>query len=103
MHHVSKLINNHYITYLHKPFLALTLTIACAFSAPAYGEINLIFGAYTADKPTETVRKFMPFLNYLSKKMTIILNEPVKIKLQIASDYEEGIKNLTEGLSLIHI
>ncbi len=97
MYHVSKLIKDHYITYFHKPFWALVLTMACAFSAPAYGEINLIFGAYTADKPTDTVRKFMPFLNYLSKEMAIILNEPVKIKLKIASDYEEAIEDLTDG------
>lgn len=97
MFNVGKLINRHYNTYFQKPFLALILTIACAASPPAYGEINLIFGTYTADKPTDTVRKFMPFLNYLSKEMTIILNEPVKIKLRIASDYSEGIADLTEG------
>jgi phosphonate transport system substrate-binding protein len=97
MYRVIMLISYHYITYLHRTYLALILTLACVFAAPAYGEINLIFGSYTADKPTETVRKFMPFLNYLSKEMTITLNEPVKIKLKIASDYEEGIENLTEG------
>lgn len=63
----------------------------------AYADISLTFGTYAADKPTETVRKFKPFLDYLSREMAQELGEPVTIKMKIAPEYNQGISDLTEG------
>ncbi|SLN42126.1 Phosphate-import protein PhnD precursor [Roseovarius albus] len=60
-------------------------------------EIQLTFGTYTADKPTTTVKKYKPFLDYLAQEMSEILEEPVFIKMKIASDYEAGINQLVSG------
>ncbi|GLQ33946.1 hypothetical protein GCM10007939_02290 [Amylibacter marinus] len=63
----------------------------------AAAEIQLTFGTYTADKPTQTVQKFKPFLDYLSEKLSDQLQEPVKIKMQISGKYEQGIDELVNG------
>lgn len=67
------------------------------FVQPAFADINLIFGTYAADKPTETVRKFKPFLDHVAAGMTDILGEPVTIKMKIAKEYEESIDHLASG------
>lgn len=82
---------------LHKSIMALLPALFCLMQSPAYADINLIFGTYTADKPTDTLRKFKPFLKYLSKKMSVSLNEPVKISMKIASNYRQGVSDLVDG------
>lgn len=77
--------------------LAALLAMTCISQSPAFADINLVFGTYAADKPTETVRKFKPFLEYLSKEMTRELGEPVVIRMKIAPKYNQGISDLTEG------
>ena len=64
--------------------VGLLSATALTFAAPALADIDLVFGAYTADKPTETVRKFKPFLAYLSEEMSERMGERVVITMQIA-------------------
>lgn len=61
---------------------------------PAFSDINLVFGVYASNKPTEMVAKFRPILNELEKQMGLILNEPVDIQMKISPDYEEGQRQL---------
>ena len=68
-----------------------------AFAGAANAEITLVFGTYTADKPTATVKKFKPFLGYLATQLTQELNEKVTIKMNIAKTYEDGIQQLVDG------
>ncbi len=75
----------------------IALLLAIFSASPAAADINLVFGTYTTDKPTEVVRKFSPILRHLSQELENRLGEPVKIKLKIASDYDEGIADLVEG------
>jgi phosphate/phosphite/phosphonate ABC transporter binding protein len=78
-------------------FLAPIVAISSASISPSYAQISLTFGTYAADKPTETVRKFKPFLDYLSTELSNSLGEPVTIRIKIASEYDQGISDLTEG------
>ncbi|MEP2717847.1 PhnD/SsuA/transferrin family substrate-binding protein [Pseudophaeobacter sp.] len=64
---------------------------------PARAEITLTFGTYAADKPTQTVRKYRPFLSFLADRLSERLGEKVSIKMTIAKEYEEGIRQLAEG------
>jgi phosphonate transport system substrate-binding protein len=74
------------------------LTLGAVLSAmPSHADIKLIFGTYAADKPTEVVRQFKPFLDALSVSMTDIMGEPVTIKMQIAREYQAGIDALVNG------
>jgi len=70
---------------------------AMLFSFPSSADINLIFGLYTSDKPTTMVTKFRPFINTLEAQMTEKLKQPVHIKMQISSNYNDGVKALTSG------
>lgn len=80
--------------------IGLPVLLVCAVSLlplQAQAEITLTFGTYAADKPTETVRKYRPFLSFLADRMSERLGERVSIKMQIAKEYEEGIRQLAEG------
>ena len=63
----------------------------------AYADIKLAFGVYAADKPTVMVRKFKPLLKSLEKSLSEKFEQPVKIKLQIASTYAAGISDIVTG------
>ncbi|MQQ09697.1 PhnD/SsuA/transferrin family substrate-binding protein [Epibacterium sp. SM1979] len=66
-------------------------------SASVSAEIYLKFGTYTADKPTETVKKYRPFLMFLANRMSAELGEPVDIQMVIAKEYETSIDQLAKG------
>jgi phosphate/phosphite/phosphonate ABC transporter binding protein len=63
----------------------------------AQADLMLVFGTYAADKPTETVRKYRPFLSFLAEQMSEQLGETVNIKMKIAKEYEAGIDQLAVG------
>jgi len=73
------------------------LALIMALATPSVADINLVFGTYTTDKPTDVVRKFHPILQYLSRELSQKLGEPVTIRLKIASDYDTGIADLVQG------
>jgi len=76
---------------------ALGLAVSFASATAALSDITLKFGAYTADKPTEVVKQFKPFLDYIATAMSDKLDEPVSFKIVIAKSYEQGNLNLTSG------
>ncbi len=63
----------------------------------ASAEINLKFGTYAADKPTETVKKYRPFLMFLENRLSAELGEDVHIDMVIAKEYETSIEQLANG------
>ena len=58
---------------------------------------TITFGVYTADKPTTVVKQFRPTLNALQDRMSENMGETIKIKMEVASSYEEGIQDLVDG------
>ena len=68
-----------------------------AYAMPAAAQIELTFGAYADDKPSETVRQYLPFLGFLESQLEQEINQPVSIRLDIAKGYEESITDLAEG------
>ena len=77
---------------------AFAIFASAALSAtPAGADIKLTFGTYTADKPTDTVRKIKPVLKYLENSLSRQLGEPVRISTQVAKDYDKGISQLITG------
>lgn len=80
-------------------FIAIaSVALAALFTAsPGGAELNLIFGTYTADKPTTTVRTFKPFLTYLASAMSERLGEKVTVSMAISRNYNDGIDALVKG------
>lgn len=78
--------------------LALGVTVLTLASvAPAAAEVSLAFGVYASDKPSAMVRQFRPILNSLEKSLTELMGEPVRIRMQIAKTYEQGVIDLVAG------
>ncbi len=75
---------------------ALVLVGVLAWT-PAHAEIQLSFGVYTSNKPTEMVRKFRPILNAIKGPLAETLGTEVHIRIQVAKDYTQGIEHLASG------
>ncbi len=77
----------------------LPLFLALNFNGSAWGDeiVKLSFGLYTTDKPTSVVSQFRPILNVLERSLQTKLNQPVQIKTQVATTYEQGINNIAQG------
>lgn len=80
-----------------RPMIGITILLAAFGVLPAQAEISLEFGVYTSDKPSTMVRMFRPILNVVQNRLAEKLGEPVKIQLQVAKDYDEGIDDLVSG------
>lgn len=76
---------------------ALVSAWTLLLSGGAHAEINLKFGTYAADKPTETVKKYRPFLMFLESRMSEELGQDVNIEMIIAKEYETSIRQLADG------
>ena len=59
--------------------------------------LEIAFGTYTADKPTDVVDQFRPLLDRLAQKLSAAMARPVHIRMQIAPTYERGVADLVEG------
>ncbi len=97
METIVKFLTTYRIVRIYKFIILTAVALSCIYQSAAIAQINLTFGTYAADKPTATARKFIPFLDYLAKEMSLALDEPVTIKIRIASQYSYGISDLTEG------
>lgn len=82
---------------LARSLSALALALGVLAAPPAQAEVKLVFGAYTSEKPLSMVRQLRPTLNAVAANMSAILGEPVKIKMEVAKSYVEGISLLTSG------
>jgi phosphonate transport system substrate-binding protein len=85
------------------PRFVVQLTVAAIVAGlsvlpmTAQADLTLTFGTYAADKPTDTVRKYRPFLTFLAEQMSVDLGETVTIKMKIAKEYDVGIDQLASG------
>jgi phosphonate transport system substrate-binding protein len=77
--------------------LGLAAALLGLTSGPVSAELGLIFGVYTADKPTTVVQQFHPVLELLARGLSTRLNEPAQIKMRIASTYERGVQDIAAG------
>lgn len=86
---VSKTIN---------PIVLVTAFFLAALQpAHAQQKIELVFGLYTTDKPSEMVKTFRPILSALEKDLSSKLDQPVDIRLQISRSYESGVAAIVNG------
>lgn len=77
--------------------LSLAVALLGLTSGPVSAELGLAFGVYTADKPTTVVQQFHPVLDLLARGLSMRLNEPVRLKMQVAGTYERGVQDIATG------
>lgn len=90
------------LNFLRRPFGPLRALVLATLGmgvvpVSVTAETQIIFGTYAADKPTETVRKFKPFLTFLETQISARIGEPVSIKMKISKEYADSIKQLATG------
>ncbi len=77
--------------------LSFFLLSLCNGNANAQTEIQLRFGVYTSDKASDMVRQFRPLMNVLEERLQTQMERPVRISMQVASSYEQGIADIVTG------
>lgn len=60
-------------------------------------DVTLSIGLYTSSKPSAMVSKFRPIVSMLEDKVSEKLGRSVRIRMQIAKNYEKGIDYLSAG------
>ncbi len=81
-----------------KPMVAAAIFLAMAGGVTtASADVSLVFGTYAADKPTATVLKFKPLLRALEESLSRQLDQPVRIRTQITTNYADAIEALVRG------
>jgi len=59
--------------------------------------LTLLFGVYTTDTPADAVEKFRPLLDVVERKLTLVLDRPVRIRTQVYGDYPSGLQAVVDG------
>lgn len=59
--------------------------------------VTLVFGTYSADKPTAMVAQLRPSLNRIAHHLAQILGEDVEINMNIVRTYEAGANLIVSG------
>ena len=78
-------------------FSRIAIFLAFLFAAPLSADMNLTFGVYTTDQPTEMVKAYRPVLNGIEVELSERLDTTVKISLKVSSTYEKGVSELVNG------
>ena len=75
-------------------YFILLLSILSNF---CYADIELRFGLYTSDRPSDLVKKFRPIIKLIEQRLSIQLAQKVSINFIMAPTYSQGINQLANG------
>lgn len=84
---------------MKKPLLGslLLLVLSCAAVVAPRAEVDLVLGLYPSEKPRNMIQAFRPSLNAIEEVMAGQLGEPVRIRIQMLSDYPTALNALLAG------
>src|SRR5579864_6394492 len=83
---------------MSKRRLVFAIAIAAALTlSTARADISLTFGVDASDKPSAMVAQLRPTLDLVEQVASSRLGEPVKIRMRVVRDYEEGLSTLVSG------
>ncbi len=60
-------------------------------------KVTLVFGTYSADKPTAMVAQLRPSLDRIAYRLSQVLGEEVEINMNIVRSYEAGAELIVSG------
>jgi len=82
----------------------LVLVAGIAGAGPAMADkkknndqITLSIGLYNSSKPSAMVRKFRPIVSVLERRVSEKLGKRVRIRMQVAKNYQKGIEYIANG------
>lgn len=77
--------------------LILCVSAACGWAGQVLADTDLTFGVYASDKPSAMVEQIRPTINVVERNLAAILNDRVRIRLEVLRDYQTGREVLTSG------
>ncbi len=70
---------------------------ALSWPSPVLAKVSLVFGTYSADKPTAMVAQLRPSLDEFAKEMAEALDEEVEIRMHVVRSYDDGVNLIVDG------
>ncbi len=77
--------------------VALTAIGAIQWTSVASAKVSVVFGTYSADKPSAMVAQLRPSLDGIAKRMSEIMGEEVEVHLQVVGSYDAGVDLIVNG------
>ncbi len=77
--------------------VALTALAAIQWTSVASAKVSVVFGTYSADKPSAMVTQLRPSLDGIAKRMSEITGEEVEVLLRVVGSYDAGVDLIVNG------
>lgn len=77
---------------------AVLLSAGVVVSLPANADVDLLFGIYAADQRVKKMWQCGSLVAAMENRMSITLDEPVSIEVDINQNYDQGVDDVTAGL-----
>jgi hypothetical protein len=77
---------------------AALLGVGTLGSLPANADVELMFGVYAADQRVKMMWQCGSLVTAMEERMSVALEEPVVIEVDINQNYEQGVDDITQGL-----
>ncbi len=77
---------------------AALLSVGVVVSLPVNADVDLMFGIYAADQRVKKMWQCGILVAAMEDRMSITLDEPVSIEVDINQNYDQGVDDVTAGL-----
>lgn len=77
---------------------AALLSAGVVVSLPASADVDLMFGIYAADQRVKKMWQCGTLVAAMEDRMSITLDEPVTIEVDINQNYDQGVDDVTAGV-----
>jgi hypothetical protein len=67
-------------------------------ATPASADVDLVFGVYAADQRVKMMWQCGSLVTAMEERMSVVLDEPVAIEVDINQNYDQGVDDVTAGL-----
>jgi hypothetical protein len=84
--------------WIRKILCPALLGASVVVATPASADIALMFGVYAADQRVKMMWQCGSLVTAMEERMSVVLDEPVAIEVDINQNYDQGVDDVTAGL-----
>lgn len=84
-------------TRMRRLLRAALLGAGASLAVPASADLDLMFGIYAADQRVKMMWQCGSLVRGMEEHMSVSLDEPVVIDIEVNQSYDEGIEDVTRG------
>ena len=85
-------------TWIRKILCTALLSAGVIVSLPANADVELMFGVYAPDQRVKMMWQCGSLVAAMEDRMSVALEEPVTIEVDINQNYDQGVNDVTAGL-----